>query len=132
MPHRNCSAYHSIRLKVSFARSPVVHGIYWRQMPHYAEQNALDADVPILRLHWTGKADMHCLAESIGHTIDHAYVHHVGRLMILGPFCLWLGVRTYQVHRWHMSMFRDVIDWVSAIRRHAGKLEAQATAQTFL
>ena len=53
------------------------------------------------------------LADSIGHTIDHAYAHHIERLMVLGQFCLLLGVRPYDVHRWHISMFVDAIDWVS-------------------
>ena len=33
--------------------------------------------------------------------------------MVLGLFCLLLGVRPYDVHRWHLSMFWDAIDWVS-------------------
>jgi (6-4)DNA photolyase len=90
-----------------------VHGIYWRLMPHYAERNALEADLPVPRFYWTGETDMRCLAEAIGHTIDHAYAHHIERLMVLGQFCLLLGVRPYDVHRWHISMFWDAIDWVS-------------------
>jgi len=90
-----------------------VHGIYWRLMPHYAEHNALDADLPVPRFFWTGETDMRCLAEAIRHTIDHAYAHHIERLMVLGQFCLLLGVRPYDVHRWHISMFWDAIDWVS-------------------
>ncbi len=90
-----------------------VHGIYWRLMPHYAEQNALDAQLPVPRFYWTGETDMRCLAEAIRHTIDHAYAHHIERLMVLGQFCLLLGVRPYDVHRWHISMFWDAIDWVS-------------------
>jgi deoxyribodipyrimidine photolyase-related protein len=65
------------------------------------------------RFYWTGETDMACLAEAIRHTIDHAYAHHIERLMVLGLFCLLLGVRPYDVHRWHMSMFWDAIDWVS-------------------
>jgi deoxyribodipyrimidine photolyase-related protein len=33
--------------------------------------------------------------------------------MVLGLFCQLLGVRPYEVHRWHMSMFWDAIDWAS-------------------
>lgn len=91
----------------------MVRGIYWRHMPSYAAMNALDADLPVPRFYWTGKTDMRCLAEAIGHTVDHAYAHHIERLMVLGLFCLLLGVNPYEVHRWHMSMFRDAIDWVS-------------------
>lgn len=90
-----------------------VRGIYWQRMPHYAEENALDADLPMPKFYWTGQTDMRCLAEAIGHTIDHAYAHHIERLMVLGLFALLLGVRPYDVHRWHMSMFWDAIDWVS-------------------
>jgi deoxyribodipyrimidine photolyase-related protein len=90
-----------------------VRGIYWRLMPAYAERNALEADLPMPRFYWTGDTDMACLAEAIRHTIDHAYAHHIERLMVLGLFCLLLGVRPYDVHRWHMSMFWDAIDWVS-------------------
>ncbi len=90
-----------------------VHGIYWRMMPDYAERNALDAELPMPRFFWTGETDMRCLHEAIGHTIDHGYAHHIERLMVLGQFCLLLGVRPYDVHRWHISMFVDAIDWVS-------------------
>lgn len=90
-----------------------VHGIYWRHMPGYADRNLLDADLPMPRFFWTGETDMRCLREAIGHTIDHAYAHHIERLMVLGLFALLLGVRPYDVHRWHMSMFWDAIDWVS-------------------
>jgi deoxyribodipyrimidine photolyase-related protein len=33
--------------------------------------------------------------------------------MVLGLFPMLLGVRPYDVHLWHMSMFWDAIDWVS-------------------
>jgi deoxyribodipyrimidine photolyase-related protein len=90
-----------------------VRGIYWQRMPHYAEANALDAELPMPKFYWTGETDMRCLAEAIGHTIDHAYAHHIERLMVLGLFAMLLGVRPYDVHRWHMSMFWDAVDWVS-------------------
>jgi deoxyribodipyrimidine photolyase-related protein len=90
-----------------------VRGIYWRAMPAYAEDNALDADLPMPAFYWTGQTDMRCLADAIAHTIDHAYAHHIERLMVLGLFCLLIGVRPYDVHCWHMSMFWDAIDWVS-------------------
>lgn len=90
-----------------------VHGIYWRLMPDYAEMNALAADLPMPKFYWTGETEMNCLSVSIAHTIDHAYAHHIERLMVMGLFVLLLGVRPYEVHRWHMSMFWDAVDWVS-------------------
>ena len=90
-----------------------IRGIYWRQMPAYADLNALDAELTVPKFFWTGETEMRCLQDAIQHTIDHAYAHHIERLMVLGLFCLLLGVRPYDVHLWHMSMFWDAIDWVS-------------------
>ena len=33
--------------------------------------------------------------------------------MIMGLFSLVLGVNPYEVHKWHLSMYADAIDWVS-------------------
>jgi deoxyribodipyrimidine photolyase-related protein len=33
--------------------------------------------------------------------------------MVLGLFCMLLGVRPYEVQRWHLSMYIDAVDWVS-------------------
>lgn len=90
-----------------------VRGVYWQRMPHYADENVLGAHLPMPRIYWTGETEMRCLADAIAHTIEHAYAHHIERLMILGLFAMLLGVAPYEVHRWHMSMFWDAIDWVS-------------------
>lgn len=90
-----------------------VRGVYWREMPGYAGRNALGATLPMPRFYWTGETDMRCLSQAIRHTIDHAYAHHIERLMVLGLFALLLGVKPYDVHRWHLSMFWDAIDWAS-------------------
>jgi len=90
-----------------------IRGIYWQRMPEYAGLNSLDAGLPVPAFYWTGETDMRCLQDAIRHTIDHAYAHHIERLMVLGLFCLLLGVAPYAVHLWHMSMFWDAVDWVS-------------------
>ena len=90
-----------------------VRGIYWHLMPEYATRNTLAAGGDMPRFYWTGATDMACLREAIGHTLDHAYAHHIERLMVLGLYAQLLGVRPYAVHEWHMSMFWDAIDWVS-------------------
>ena len=90
-----------------------IRGIYWREMPGYAERNALGADLPVPRFLWTGETEMACVRAAVGQLVDHAYAHHIQRLMVLGLLNLLLGVRPYAVHRWHMSMYADAIDWVS-------------------
>ena len=90
-----------------------VRGIYWLKMPAYAELNALNAELPMPALMWTGDTDMNCIRQSVVQLIHHAYVHHIQKLMVLGLFAMLLGVRPFDVHRWHMSMYADAIDWVS-------------------
>ena len=90
-----------------------IRGIYWLKMPDYADMNALDADLPMPAFMWTAETEMNCIRQSVGQLIDHAYAHHIQRLMVLGLFAMLLGVRPYDVHRWHMSMYADAIDWVS-------------------
>jgi deoxyribodipyrimidine photolyase-related protein len=90
-----------------------VRGIYWLKMPGYAELNVLDAALPMPTFMWTGDTEMNCVREAVGQLIEHAYAHHIQRLMVLGLFAMLLGVRPYAVHQWHMSMYADAIDWVS-------------------
>jgi deoxyribodipyrimidine photolyase-related protein len=82
-------------------------------MPEYADMNALGADLPMPALMWDADTEMNCVRESVGQLIEHAYAHHIQRLMVLGLFSMLLGVRPYDVHRWHLSMYIDAIDWVS-------------------
>ncbi len=90
-----------------------VRGIYWHFMPNFAEMNSLQAQQPKPAFMWTAETDMACVSESVGQLIEHGYAHHIQRLMVLGLYAMLLGVRPYDVHRWHMSMYVDAIDWVS-------------------
>ena len=90
-----------------------MRGIYTWKMPEYAEMNALDAELPMPAFMWDADTDMNCVRQSVRQLIDHAYAHHIQRLMVLGLFSMLLGARPYEVHRWHLSMYIDAIDWVS-------------------
>ena len=90
-----------------------VRGVYWLKMPDYGDMNALQADLPMPAFMWTADTEMNCIRYCIRQLIDHAYAHHIQRLMVMGLFALLLGVRPYDVHRWHLSMYADAIDWVS-------------------
>lgn len=92
-----------------------VRGVYWTHMPEYIEHNALGcddgADVPAF--FWDGDTEMNCVRQCMGSVIDHAYAHHIPRLMVLGQLALLLGVHPRKFHDWHMAMYADAIDWVS-------------------
>ena len=89
-----------------------VRGIYWLKMPDYLEENALTATRDLPEFYWTGDTDMHCLSEAIGQTKEHAYAHHIQRLMITGNFALLIGVDPKQVHEWYLAVYIDAFEWV--------------------
>lgn len=89
-----------------------VRGIYWLKMPEYLEENALGATRDLPEFYWTGETDMHCLSEAVGQTIEHAYAHHIQRLMITGNFALLIGVDPKQIHEWYLAVYIDAFEWV--------------------
>lgn len=91
-----------------------IRGVYWQRMPDYASLNALhcdDQDVP--GCFWHGRTKMRCVAGAMESLRQHAYTHHIQRLMVLGLFAQLLGVHPWRFHQWHMAMYLDAIDWVS-------------------
>jgi deoxyribodipyrimidine photolyase-related protein len=91
-----------------------VRGVYWRFMPDYVERNALDAHEPLPWFYWSGETDMNCMRQALSHTIEHAYSHHIQRLMITGNFALIAGLDPKAVHEWYLAVYADAYEWVEA------------------
>lgn len=91
-----------------------VRGIYWREGPDYTSRNFLNARRDLPDFYWTGETDMHCMAQAIGGTIDHAYAHHIQRLMVTGNYALLIGADPEQVQRWYLEVYADAYEWVEA------------------
>ncbi len=89
-----------------------VRGIYWYFMPEYAERNTLNASRPLPDFYWTANTQMFCMAETVRHTRDHAYSHHIQRLMITGNFALLAGLDVKQVQVWYLAVYSDAYEWV--------------------
>ena len=89
-----------------------VRGIYWLLMPDYAKENRLGNDRPLPAYYWTGETKMHCMAECFRNTLDHAYAHHIQRLMVTGNFALLLGVLPEAICQWYLEVYADAFDWV--------------------
>lgn len=89
-----------------------VRGIYWTQMPAYAERNVLDAREDLPGWYWTGDTDMACLRDALGQTLAHGYANHIQRLMVTGLYALMLGVQPQQVHEWYLAVYVDAVEWV--------------------
>ncbi|MBL8583454.1 MAG: cryptochrome/photolyase family protein [Rhizobiaceae bacterium] len=91
-----------------------VRGIYWRFMPGYVERNALGATESLPWFYWSGETHMACMREAFAHTYDHAYSHHIQRLMITGNFALLAGIDPKAVHEWYLAVYADAYEWVEA------------------
>lgn len=89
-----------------------VRGIYWLAGPDYVERNELGATRPLPSFYWTGETDMHCMSQAIGQTLEHAYAHHIQRLMITGNFALIAGIAPREVHEWYLAVYADAYEWV--------------------
>lgn len=89
-----------------------VRGVYWTLMPDYAQSNALEAERPLPDFYWTGETRMRCVSDAVGQTMDHAYSHHIQRLMVTGNFALLAGISPRQVERWYLAVYADAFEWV--------------------
>jgi len=101
-----------------------VRGIYWLQMPSYAQTNFFNASRPLPEFYWTGETDMKCLRETIEATRRNAYAHHIQRPMLTGNFALLAGIAPTQVEEWYLSVYADAFEWVELPNTHGMALHA--------
>ena len=89
-----------------------VRGIYSLYMPQYGEMNYFEAKEPLPQFYWGGKTKMACVAEAVCHTRDHAYSHHIQRLMITGNFALLAALDVKEVQDWYLAVYSDAYEWI--------------------
>ena len=89
-----------------------MRGIYWKEMPDYAQLNKLANNNKLPDFFWTGKTKMNCLKHSINQSLDHAYAHHIQRLMIIGNYALLTQIDPDEVDKWYLGVYIDAIEWV--------------------
>ncbi|MDT7951692.1 MAG: cryptochrome/photolyase family protein [Acetobacteraceae bacterium] len=89
-----------------------VRGVYWWKMPGYGELNGLNAKRRLPWFYWSGETRMNCLAQSIAQTREHAYAHHIQRLMVIGNFALLAGLDPDDVDEWFLIVYADAYQWV--------------------
>ncbi len=89
-----------------------VRGIYWLNMPDYANKNFFNAKRNLPEFYWTAETKMNCLHQCISETKENAYAHHIQRLMILGNFALISGIDPVQVNEWFLIVYADAYEWV--------------------
>lgn len=89
-----------------------VRGVYWAQMPGYEQRNHFDHQQALPDWFWTGKTHMRCLQHAIGQSLEHAYAHHIQRLMVIGNFALLAGLDPQPLHQWYLGIYIDAFEWV--------------------
>ncbi len=89
-----------------------MRGIYWKEMPNYEQLNKLDNTRKLPDFYWTGKTKMNCLSHAINQSLDHAYAHHIQRLMVTGNFALLTMTDPHEVDAWYLGVYMDAIQWV--------------------
>jgi deoxyribodipyrimidine photolyase-related protein len=89
-----------------------VRGIYWLNMPEYASRNVLQHSAPLPQFYWTGRTRMNCMTQCFRNTFQHAYAHHIQRLMVTGNFALLSGVDPHQISEWYLAVYADAYAWV--------------------
>ena len=89
-----------------------VRGVYWSQMPGYDLQNHFHHTRELPSWFWTGETHMACMANAIGQSLEHAYAHHIQRLMVIGNFGLLAGLSPQALHQWYLGIYIDAFEWV--------------------
>lgn len=91
-----------------------VRGIYFREGPEYTARNALGHDRALPDMFWGAPTKMNCVSQAVAQTKEHAYAHHIQRLMVTGNFALLAGVDPAHVHEWYLAVYADAYEWVEA------------------
>jgi deoxyribodipyrimidine photolyase-related protein len=89
-----------------------MRGIYWALMPDMESMNYFKHNTSMPDYYWTGETRMNCLRQAIGQSLEHAYAHHIQRLMVTGNFALLAGVDPAEVDEWYLGVYIDAIQWV--------------------
>ena len=90
-----------------------VNGMYWFLGPEYRNNNQLQATRKLLPLFSDPNAtQMNCIKSTVTDINDHAWVHHIPRLMLLSNLALITGTNPQEFLDWMREVFIDASEWV--------------------
>ena len=92
--------------------------VYWAKMPDYATTNFFAASRPLPAYYWTGDTSMSCVREAVTDSLEHAYAHHIQRLMVTGNFATLIGVAPAEINAWYLGIYADALEWVQLPNTH--------------
>ena len=85
-----------------------VRALYWEQMPDYGRVNFWRPIAPA-RLFLERRNQNGCVRHAIRQSLDHAYAHHIQRLVVTGNFALLAGIHPDEVDAWYLGIYVDAI-----------------------
>jgi len=88
-------------------------GVYRTADEGYASSDALGADAALPPV-FSGDAptDMRCVDDTLASVRQHAYAHHIQRLMVIANLATLAGIRPDALTDWMHGAFIDAYDWV--------------------
>jgi deoxyribodipyrimidine photolyase-related protein len=89
-----------------------MRGIYWAEMPSFKSRNFFGHTEALPEYFWTGETQMACVKSAVTQSLDHAYAHHIQRLMVTGNFMLLAGISPEAADAWYLGIYIDAIEWV--------------------
>lgn len=89
-----------------------IRGVYLLHGRRQRSRNFWNHHLPLPSAFYDGRTGIEPVDTVIKRTLDHAYCHHIERLMIMGNFMLLCEIDPDANYQWFMEFFIDSYDWV--------------------
>ncbi|MEX0940018.1 MAG: cryptochrome/photolyase family protein [Candidatus Babeliales bacterium] len=89
-----------------------VRGVYLFAEKRQRKSNFFEHKKKLPKSFWKASIDIKPIDITIQKVLEHAYVHHIERLMVLGNFMLLCQFDPDDIYTWFMELFIDAYDWV--------------------
>lgn len=86
--------------------------VYLREGVKQRNSNSWSFHRTIPESFWIGNTGIEPVDDSIKKVLEHSYVHHIERLMVLGNIMMLCEFHPNEVYNWFMELFIDSYDWV--------------------
>lgn len=85
---------------------------YEAQMPHVRTSNFFNFTAALPQVFWKGNSGLACVDDAVGHVLNHAYSHHIQRLMVLSNFSNLTESNPIELNDWFYFAYADAWEWV--------------------
>ena len=89
-----------------------IHVYYEAMMPEVRVSNHFGFTAELPELYWDGNTNLYCLKDAVTNVINHAYSHHIQRLMILSNFSNLTLTNPLRLNEWFWFAYIDAYEWV--------------------